>query len=189
MPPDTLKRPPNYSITMCHWPSPDKYLTFWPFENICHSPSRIEGAGHDRIAFNLYQFLYPKHKTSLCLVMCCVMLCLKVLFFIMLRIKLKLCILCMYIFMFVCMFACSSRKDIPISTKLGMISSWDPEENIGRSKVTKISWVWVPVRAVLVAWKLSMMKNDVKMNVVYFADDTAETKAIIPKICPEFRFR
>jgi hypothetical protein len=63
-------------------------------------------------------------------------------------IQLKVCVcVCVYVCMYVCMYVCarvcvrmltsSSRTDKPICTKLGMLISWDQEENIERSKLRK----------------------------------------------------
>jgi hypothetical protein len=41
------------------------------------------------------------------------------------------CSVCVYICMLVCLFAYSSRTDVPICTKLGILIPWNHEENIG----------------------------------------------------------
>jgi hypothetical protein len=57
----------------------------------------------------------------------------------------------------VIMFAYSSRPYKPISTKLGMLIPWDQQE-ICLKGLKKLSWVQVPMRAVAVTQKLSMME-------------------------------
>jgi hypothetical protein len=61
--------------------------------------------------------------------------------------------------MFVCMFAHTTRRNMPICTKLGMLISWDQEENTGGSKPRKSVLSLNPVRAVPVARKLSTIEE------------------------------
>jgi hypothetical protein len=55
----------------------------------------------------------------------------------------------------VCVFAYSSRTDIPVCTKLGMLIPRDKEEILERPNSEKVSWVRNALRVVSVSWKLS----------------------------------
>jgi hypothetical protein len=68
------------------------------------------------------------------------------------KLKFRLC-------MFVGMYASVSRKDAPICTKLGMLICWDQEDILERLNSKKLSYVWVSVTVVPVAWKLSTTRK------------------------------
>jgi hypothetical protein len=73
-----------------------------------------------------------------------------------------LCV-CMYVRMYVCVYvfmsACSSRIENPICPILGMLIYWNKEEISETSKLRKLPWVRVPVRAVSVARRLIMIEE------------------------------